>query len=84
MPSSQPLETKGAGGETQQTTPSLGNILMQAEEPSWSQSKLLCKTVLEKTVLDWLSEEPSDCHLVHLPLPYSSEAGKCKPHFIGT
>lgn len=38
---------KGASGEDQQTTPSLGNILLQSEEPSWGQGKLHYKTVWE-------------------------------------
>lgn len=84
MPSSQPLETKGTGGENQQTTPPLGNILLQPEQPSWSQSKLCYKTILEKTVLDWLSKRLSDSRLVLAPLPYSSESEKCDPNFIGT
>lgn len=45
----QPLEAKGAGGEDQQTTPSLGNILLQPEEPGWGQDELLYESVWELT-----------------------------------
>lgn len=83
--SSGPLEAKGVGDKDNHSTPSLGKVPLQPEELGWGQGKLHYKTaqVLQLSV-SWISKQLSDCHRLHLPLPYSSEAGKCESHLMGT
>lgn len=85
MLSSWPLEAKSVDGKDKHSTSSLGKVLLLPEEPGWGQGKLHYKTaqVLQLHV-SWISKQLSDCHCLHLPLPYSSEAGKCESHLMGT
>lgn len=68
--SSGPLEAKGVGDKDNHSTPSLGKVPLQPEEPGWGQGKLHYETarVLQLSV-SWISKQLSNCHRLHLPLP---------------
>lgn len=83
VPSLQPLEANEAGGELHLWETSCCSQRNPAGVKASCVIKLSGSFVI-KTILDWISKQPGDCHLLHLPLPYSSEAGKCKSHFTGT
>lgn len=68
--SSGPLEAKEVGDKDNHSTPSLGKVPLQPEEPGWGQGKLHYETarVLQLSV-SWISKQLSNCHRLHLPLP---------------